>query len=124
MIQTVAAILLVVHGLIHLIGFVVPWRLATLAGFPLRTTAFNGAVELGDLGARLVGLVWLALAIGFVAAAYGVWRGESWAVPLVAGLAAISLVACVAGFPEAGVGIAINIAILGVVAYVAVLRPA
>jgi hypothetical protein len=26
------------HGLIHLIGFVVPWQLAAVAGFPYRTT--------------------------------------------------------------------------------------
>jgi hypothetical protein len=123
MIQTVAAVLLALHGVIHLIGFVTPWRIATLQGFTYRTTALNGALEIGDSGARLIGLVWLALAIGFVAADYGVWRGESWALGLTGVLAGVSLVLCVLGLPEAFAGIAINVIVLGVVAYVAFLRP-
>ncbi len=66
MIQTIAAVLLAIHGIIHLIGFVTPWRIATLQGFIYKTTALNGALEVGDSGARLIGLVWLALAVGFV----------------------------------------------------------
>lgn len=56
---------------------VVPWRLATIEGFRYRTTAMNGAIELGEADARVVATVWLLLAIGFLVAAYGVWRGES-----------------------------------------------
>ena len=60
MIQTVAAALLALHGIIHLIGFVTPWRIATLQGFTYRTTALNGTLEVGDSGARLIGLVCVA----------------------------------------------------------------
>ena len=123
MIQTIAAVLLALHGIIHLIGFVTPWRIATLQGFTYKTTALNGALEVGDSGARLIGLVWLALAIGFVAAGYGVWRGEPWALALTGVLAAVSLVVCVLGLPEAFAGIAINVVILVGVAYVAFIRP-
>ncbi len=35
MIQTVAAVLLAIHGIIHLIGFVTPWRIATLQASPI-----------------------------------------------------------------------------------------
>ncbi len=124
MIQTIAAVLLALHGSIHLIGFVTPWRIAALEGFTYKTTALNGALEVGDSGARLIGLVWLALAIGFVAAGYGVWRGEPWALALTGVLAAVSLVVCVLGLPEAFAGIAINVVILVGVAYVAFIRPA
>lgn len=124
MIQTAAAALLAIHGLIHLIGFVTPWRIATLQGFTYRTAALNGALEVGDSGARLIGLVWLALAIGFVVAGYGVWRGEPWAVFLTSILAIVSLTVCVLGLPEAAPGIAINLVILGAVAYVGFLGPA
>ncbi len=55
MIQTIAAVLLAIHGIIHLIGFVTPWRIATLQGFTYKTTALNGALEVGDSGARLIG---------------------------------------------------------------------
>lgn len=123
MIQIVAAVVLALHGLIHLIGFVTPWRIAALQGFTYRTTALNGALEIGDPGVRLIGLVWLGLAIGFVAAGYGIWRGEPWALALTVILAIVSLVVCILGLPEAFAGIAINIVILGAVAYAAILRP-
>jgi hypothetical protein len=122
--QTAAAGVLAIHGFIHLIGFVVPWRLATIEGFSYRTTALNGTFEIGDLGTRLVGLVWLGLVVGFLAAGAGVWRGEPWAVPFAASLAVLSLVVCVLGLPQAGAGVAINVAILGAIAYITILRPA
>ena len=119
----IAASLLAGHGLIHLIGFVTPWRIAAIEGFTYRTTALNGALEIGDSGVRLVGLVWLGLAVGFAAAGYGIWRGEPWALALTGVLAIVSLVVCVLGLPEAIAGVAINMAILGAVAYGAILRP-
>ena len=39
-----AAAALGLHGLIHLIGFVVPWGIAQVEGFPYRTTALGGAI--------------------------------------------------------------------------------
>jgi hypothetical protein len=121
MIIALAAAALALHGLIHLIGFVVPWGLAQVEGFPYRTTAFAGAIELGDMGARAVGVAWLLLAVGFVIAAVALWRRELWAVPVAVGLAIGSAVVCAAGLPEAAVGIAVDalvvaLSIAGVVA--------
>lgn len=107
------------HGIVHLIGFVVPWRLAEVEGSPYRTTVLGGAADLGDVGARLVGLVWLACAVGFVVAAVGIARRTSWAIPLSAALATLSLVVCVLGLPETTAGIAVNMAILAGVAWTA-----
>ena len=124
MIQTIAAVLLALHGVIHLIGFVVPWRIAALEGFAYRTTAFNGAWEVGDAGVRLIGLVWLGLAIGFVVAGYGIWRRGPWAVGLTGVLAILSLIVCVVGLPETVAGLVINGVILTVVGYIAFLKQA
>ena len=82
MIRRIAAIVLALHGAIHLIGFVTPWRIATLEGFAYRTTVFNGALDVRDAGARVIGLAWLGLTVGFLTAGYGVWRGTRWAVGL------------------------------------------
>lgn len=122
MIRRIAAILLALHGVIHLIGFVTPWRIATLEGFAYRTTVLNGALDVGDAGVRVVGLVWLGLTAGFLAAGYGVWRGKRWAVGLTGVLAVVSLVVCLLGLPETFAGIAINVVILAVVAYVVFVR--
>lgn len=105
------------HGVVHLIGFVVPWRLADVEGSPYRTTVLAGAADLGDAGARLVGIVWLACALGFVVAAVGIARRTPWAAPLSAALAALSLVVCVLGLPGTAAGIAVNLAILAGVAW-------
>ena len=116
MLSLVAAVVLAIHGLIHLIGFVVPWQLATVDGFPYRTTLLAGALDVGGAGARAVGGLWLVCAVGFVVAGFAIWRGEPWAIPLAVGLALASLVLCVLGLPESAVGIAVNVAILVVVA--------
>jgi len=118
MLRRIAAAAVAVHGLVHLIGFVVPWRLLEVAGFAYRTTALNGTLALGDAGARAVGVAWLVLAAGFVAVAIGIWRAQPWALPLVGALAAASIVVCVLGLPDAAAGIAVNVAILAAVGYV------
>ena len=122
MIRILAAALLAVHGLIHLIGFVVPWGIAQVEGFPYRTSALAGTLTLGEPGARLVGVVWLALAVGFVVAGVAVWRRSAWAVPLTAVLAVGSIVVCTLGLPEAVFGIVVNVAILAALGWMAVAR--
>jgi hypothetical protein len=121
-IRRIAAILLALHGVIHLIGFVTPWRIATLEGFAYRTTVLNGALDVGDAGVRVVGLVWLGLTAGFLAAGYGVWRGKRWAVGLTGVLAVVSLVVCLLGLPETFAGIAIDGVILAALAYIVFIR--
>ncbi len=121
--RTLVALGLFSHGFIHLIGFVTPWRIAVLEGFSYRTSVLGGAHDVGDFGVRLIGLVWLGLAVGFATAAHGVWRGEPWARSLAGVLAIVSLVVCTLGLPETFAGIAINVGILGAVVYVGILRP-
>jgi hypothetical protein len=117
-----AAAVLAVHGLVHLIGFLVPWRIAQIEGFAYRTTALGGNVELGTTGAQVVGLAWLAIAVGFVVAAIGVWRRSAWALGLTAALATASLVVCVLGLPETVAGIVVNVAILAAVTWMTFIR--
>jgi hypothetical protein len=122
MIRRAGAVVLALHGVIHLIGFVSPWRIATLEGFAYRTTILGGAQDIGDIGVRLIGLVWLGLTFGFLAAGYAVWRGKPWAVGLTGVLAMVSLIACVAGLPETAAGVAIDVVILATVSYVAIYK--
>ena len=122
MLRIAAAAVVAAHGLIHLIGFVVPWGIAAVEGFPYRTAVLGGAVDLGDGGARLLGLAWLACAVGFVIAGIGIWRRAAWALPLTAGLALTSVAVCALGLPEAGAGIVVDLAILVAAAWVALAR--
>jgi energy-converting hydrogenase Eha subunit E len=119
MIRLVGATLVALHGVIHLIGFVVPWRIATVDGFPYRATAFGGLAELGDVGMRVVGVAWLVCAVGFVVAGVGIARRSPWARRLTVSLAAMSIVLCVLGLPESSVGILVNATIIAVAAWTA-----
>lgn len=118
MLSVVAAVVLAVHGAIHLIGFVVSWQLGVVQGFGYRTTVLAGLIDVGPVGIRGVGAVWLLVAVGFVLAGFAIWRGEPWAVGLSAALAFGSLTLCVLGLPDSAAGIVVNVAILAVAAYV------
>jgi hypothetical protein len=68
-------VLLLIHTVARVPGFIVPWRLAMLPELPYRTTPLQGTLDVGPVGIRLVGVLWLSGALGFVAAAALVFRG-------------------------------------------------
>lgn len=121
--RLVAAGALTLHGLVHLLGFVVPWRLADLGtqGFGYKTTVLAGRLELGVLGARLLGLAWLGVAVAFVLAAVAVARHRRNAHLLVGACAVASLGLCLLDWPLAHAGgvidIVIIVVLLGVTRY-------
>ena len=107
-----AAVFFALHGLIHVMGFVAAWQLASLPEIAYRTSALNGAVEIGDAGARLLGVGWLVGAGAFLVAARGIWRSAPWAFRGAVVAAAVSMVICALGLPDASLGLAIDLAIL------------
>ena len=107
-----AAVFLALHGLIHLMGFVAAWQLATLPELAYRTTAFNGAVEIGDAGARVIGIAWLVGVALFFVAAWALWRNTAWALRGAVVAAAVSAVTCAAWLPDAFLGLAVDVVII------------
>jgi hypothetical protein len=61
--------LMTLHGIAHLVGFVGSWWPAALRDYVYKTTVIGGLVDIGDGGIRLVGLAWLAAAIAFITVA-------------------------------------------------------
>jgi hypothetical protein len=104
--------LFVLHGIAHLPGFAVAWRLTTTPEMPYKTTLLGGRVDLGDAGIRVMGLLWLAAGSGFLAAAVATWRGSATWPKLALVLALVSLVLCVAAWPDSRIGVVVNLAIL------------
>jgi len=96
----------------HLVGFVVPWRLLESDETPYKTTLFAGRVDVGDLGIKVVGLLWLATAAAFAVAAWAFWRGQAWAPSFVGTTAAFSLVLSLIAWPDSRIGVLINALIL------------
>ena len=109
----VAAIILFAHGLAHIPGFVAPWRLSTK--FPYKTTIFAGHLDVGRFGARVVGGLWLLMAINFAIVAWAAKQGAAWW-PLGALEAAVgSLLLCLVDLPEAGIGVAVDVVLIAVI---------
>jgi len=106
------AAILGAHGIAHLVGFVVPWRLMSVAELPYRTTILAGRLDVGDGGIRIVGLLWLVAAVGMLGSAV------AWATALdsafYATMVAIFLSAalCLIEWPEARIGLFVNVALV------------
>jgi hypothetical protein len=110
------AVFMALHGIVHVIGFTVPWKLGGPKGVEYSTSLLNRSIEVGDLGVSFVGLIWLAAALAFLAVAVLLWRRHPRALQLTIALLLVSLGLCVAGLPGAVVGVAIDIAALVIVA--------
>jgi hypothetical protein len=103
------AIYVLVHGFCHLVGFLVPWKLIATKEEPYRTTLLAGTIDVGDAGIRMVGLLWLAAALAFVAVGVGILASAPWWRNATLVLTAVSLVLCVFGLPGAKIGILANL---------------
>lgn len=108
----VVAALLVAHGIAHLPGFAVPWRLMSSPEMPYTTTILSGRWDVGPVGIRVVGIAWLLAAMVFVTAGVAYARSSLFAVPLIAFITVASLLLCVLNWPQARIGLFVNVAVL------------
>ena len=76
--RIVAAIVLVLHGLIHLMGTISYLKLAQVQGLPYKTTVLEDRIDLGAFGIGIFGVVWAVTAFGFVIAAIAILLNRSW----------------------------------------------
>jgi hypothetical protein len=104
------AILMGLHGIAHIVGFLAPWQLAQ--GMPYKTTVLSGSLDLGPRGIRALGVLWLVMAIAFLLASAAAFaQRPSWP-GLALGVSAASIVLSVISWPEARIGVAVNLAII------------
>ena len=104
----VLALLLLGHGVAHLPGFLVGWKLASFTELPFRTTVLAHTVDVGIGGARVVASAWMIVALMFVVLAATVaFRPSGWPQTLPLALV-LSTLLCVLGWPEARLGLAMN----------------
>ena len=103
------AFFLLAHGVAHLVGFVSSWKLATLAELPYKTAVFSGRVDVGDAGIRVMGVLWLLAALAFLVAAFAVATETGWAVRFTFATVIASLILSVVSWPDARIGVAVNV---------------
>lgn len=104
------ALLLLLHGFAHLVGFVGPWGLAT--SVPSQSVLFAGRLSAGATVMRVLGVLWLGGSLVFTLAAVGVLRHASWWPSITFGAAIASLILCIVSLPQSKIGIPVNIAII------------
>ena len=102
----------VLHGLVHLLWFVVLWRITTVDGVPYSTTVLAHRIDVGDTGIRVVGLLWLVATLGWVAAGLGLIFLVPWWQGLTIAVALFSSALCILGLPEAKYGLLINLIVI------------
>ncbi len=103
-------VLLTLHGIAHFPGFVVSWRLATLEDLPYKTTVLNGAMDVGDTGIRVLGLLFLLAGLAVTGAGICLAARVSWALPAALAATGFSLVVCAVSLPVARIGLTLNAA--------------
>lgn len=111
------AILMAVHGVAHGVGFVVTWRLTEFQDMPHDTTLLSGTIDVGEMGIRVVGVLWLIAGLAFLAAGVAALLNVSWWPTLTVAAAICSLPLSIAGWPESRIGVVVNGLLLALIAF-------
>ncbi len=111
-ILVIVAVVLLLHGLIHLMGFTAYWQLSEIKELPYKTTLLNGRFDVGDAGIRVYGLIWLVMAAAFAVTAYGIATHQPWARPAALATVLISLLVTALDWQAAYAGVVINLVLL------------
>jgi hypothetical protein len=114
MLVGLAALGLLLHGLLHLVGYFVPWQLSGITQLGAEEAA-GGRIRLGPATSRILGLLWLLIAAMFVAAAAGLLFGAGWTLGLIIVASGSSLPLCLTKLPEMAVGAVLDVIILIIV---------
>ena len=114
-IKTIAALVLIAHGLIHLMGTIVYMKLGKIPGFNYKTTLLSGRWDLGVNGIRFFGALWIFPAVGFVVIGTALLMGWSWWQSMLVPVTLFSLILTYVDWNIAYAGPIVNIAILGLV---------
>lgn len=112
------AVFLALHGAAHVVGFAVSWKLTKQDDAPYSTELFDGRVDIGSVGIRVVGVIWLIAAASYLAAAVMLWQRSPRALQALLGATALSTLLCLAKPREAWIGLVIDgVLLLGLAAY-------
>lgn len=102
--ERILGVLLTVHGLVHVVGFLLTWEIYAPEGFSYDDVW----PEAGTLSARAVGVAWLVVAIVVMAVGGRLSAGIGVPPAVIAAPLAASIVVCATAFPSAIPGATIS----------------
>lgn len=114
LLYAVAAIVLL-HGLIHLLGFVAYWPLAEIAALPYKTTLLDGRWNVGAGGMRRFAALWLLATGGYGLTLAALLVGQGWWPPALVLISLLSLAITALDWSNARAGAAVDVVILTLV---------
>jgi hypothetical protein len=106
--------LILIHGLIHLLGFVAYWQFVEdIEDLTYKTTLFFEMLDVGDVGIRIFGVIWLFTAIGYIIVVVALVTGKNCRIrESLAIVTIISLIITLLDFTVAYTGTLFNVIIL------------
>lgn len=108
--RTFSAVFLLLHGLAHLVGFRAAfWPSPEMKA---KTALLGGAVHVAPLAGKILGSLWLLLALSYVGAASLLIVRHAAFTSVVLGASLASLVMCALYWPEAKIGLFIDLALV------------
>jgi hypothetical protein len=108
----IIAVVIVLHGLVHLTGTVAYLRLAEVQGVPYKTAMFGGRWDLGEVGTTVFAVLWAVAAVGFLSSAIGLTFKRFWWRPILFATTYLSLALTVLDSSVAFAGLFVNLAIV------------
>ncbi|WP_440952707.1 hypothetical protein [Methanococcoides sp. FTZ1] len=110
MLLKLIAIIILLHGLIHLFGVVTFWKISLHEHYS--TKVLGGVLDIGERGTYVLGFAWLVATAAYTIAAYGMFTDQVWWQTGLFAAAAYSLVLTVLGWKDAISGTILNLIIL------------
>lgn len=108
----VTGVVIIIHGLIHLMGFVAYWPLAKVAELPYKTTLLDGRWHVGETGMRIFAALWLIVALAFLVSAVALFARRSWVNPVLVSTICLSTLLVAMDWAGAFRGAIVNVVLL------------
>jgi hypothetical protein len=111
--KIILALYLILHGGIHILGFLANFDLLKWDEITYSTRVLMGRIDLGYVGIRLLGIVWLIVMVMYIVAGIAVFSMPDWWLNLTLLATGLSMVLCILGLPDTRIGILANLVLLG-----------
>jgi hypothetical protein len=111
--KIILSLYLILHGGIHILGFLANFDLLKWDEITYSTKVLMGKVNLGYVGIRLLGLVWLIVMVMYIVAGIAVFSMPDWWLNLTLLATGLSMVLCILGLPDTKAGILANVFLFG-----------
>lgn len=110
--RLLAAAIVSLHGVIHVLGFLSTWQIGDLTTTLSSTPIYPSGLAADSPLTLVLGVLWLVTMAAFLAAAIGVVLGASWWKSMAMSAAFVSLALCLAWWNDAWFGAFVDIAVV------------